>query len=165
MPLLVALLVAVAAEIAVLVAVGSAVGLLPTLALLILASVAGSWLLRRQGARTLRDLDQAVRAGQPPGPHLVDGTILAAAGLLVLLPGFLSDALALLLLIPPVRTRAGRWLVARLTARARRQAAAWPGFAAPRQHASGPEVVDVTDFTVRPDAPPSTPRTGPAELT
>lgn len=90
-------------EITVLVLVGQAIGLLPTLLLLILASVAGLWLLRREGTRTLTRFQEAVRHRRVPHRELVDGVLIAAAGVLVLVPGFVSDVLALALLFPPTR--------------------------------------------------------------
>ncbi len=104
MPVLLALFVAAAVEVAVLVAVGDAIGVLPTIGLLILASVVGAWLLRREGTRTLAAFRNAVRTRRPPHRELVDGVLIVAAGVLIVLPGFISDVLALLLLLPPTRS-------------------------------------------------------------
>jgi UPF0716 protein FxsA len=118
-PVLLLLLVAAIAEITVLVLVGQAIGLLPTLLLLILASVAGMWLLRREGARTLVSYQRTVRAGRVPAREALDGVMLAAAGVLVILPGFISDVLALALLFPPTRALVTRRLAASAQRRAR----------------------------------------------
>ncbi|HET9142816.1 FxsA family protein [Actinophytocola sp.] len=118
MPVLLFLLIAAIAEITVLVLVGQAIGFLPTVLLLILASLAGMWLLRREGARTLVSYQQAVRSGRVPAKEMIDGVLLAAAGVLVIAPGFISDVLALALLFPPTRGLVSR----RLTAAAERRA-------------------------------------------
>ena len=104
MPVLLALFVAAVMEVAVLVAVGDAIGVLPTIGLLILASIVGAWLLRREGTRTLSAFRDAVRTRRPPHRELIDGVLIAAAGVLIVLPGFVSDVLALLLLLPPTRS-------------------------------------------------------------
>lgn len=111
MPVLLALLVALVVEVAVVVTVGGAIGLLPTLALLLLAGLLGAWLLRREGVRTLGALNDAVRSRRVPQREVADGVLLAAAAVLVVLPGFVSDVLGLLLLLPPTRAVARRWLL------------------------------------------------------
>jgi UPF0716 protein FxsA len=117
-PVLLLLLVAMVVEITVLVVVGQAIGLLPTILLLILASVVGLWLLRREGARTLMSFQQALRANRVPHREMIDGVLIAAAGMLVLVPGFVSDVLGLALLFPPTRAL----LTRRLTRVAERRA-------------------------------------------
>lgn len=103
MPVVLILLAATAVELTVLIAVGHAIGVLATIALLILASLAGAALLRREGARTLRAFLGALRTRRPPHQEVVDGMLIAAAGVLIVLPGFVSDVLGLLLLLPPIR--------------------------------------------------------------
>ena len=102
-PVLLLLLLGSIVEITVLVLVGQAIGVLPTILLLIAASVVGMWLLRREGARTFAAFQQALRERRVPQRELADGFILGAAGVLILLPGFVSDVLALGLLFPPTR--------------------------------------------------------------
>lgn len=103
MPILLILLVAAVVEVAVLVAVGDAIGVLPTIGLLLLASLVGAWLLRREGSRTLRAFADAARTRRPPHRELVDGVLIAASGVLIVVPGFVSDVIALLVLLPPTR--------------------------------------------------------------
>ncbi|MGH4010605.1 MAG: FxsA family protein [Pseudonocardiaceae bacterium] len=103
MPILLILLVATIVELAVLIAVGKAIGVLPTIGLLILASVVGAVLLRREGLRTLVAFREAVSTRRPPHRELLDGMLIATAGVLIVLPGFVSDVLGLLLLLPPIR--------------------------------------------------------------
>jgi UPF0716 protein FxsA len=118
-PVLLLLLVGMFVEITVLVLVGQAIGLLLTILLLILASVAGMWLLRREGARTFRSFQEALRERRVPHRELVDGALLTAAGVLIILPGFVSDLLALALLFPPTRALVSRRLVGVAERRAR----------------------------------------------
>ncbi|HYC03941.1 MAG TPA: FxsA family protein [Azospirillaceae bacterium] len=89
-------------EIAGFIWVGGAIGAGPTLALIVLAAVAGVWLIRRQGLSTLRAAATDARSGAPL-QGAFDGLCLALAGVLLFIPGFLSDLLALPLLLPPVR--------------------------------------------------------------
>ena len=103
MPILVLLLVAAVVEISVLVVIGQAIGVLPTLGLLILAGVLGTWLVRREGRRTLREVNDAFRSKRPPNKELADGALIAIGGILIILPGFVSDVLGLLCLFPPTR--------------------------------------------------------------
>ncbi|HEV7829374.1 MAG TPA: FxsA family protein [Pseudonocardiaceae bacterium] len=103
MPVLLILLVATVVELTVLIAVGHAIGVLATIALLILASLVGAALLRSEGARTLSAFLEALRTRRPPHQELLDGMLIAIAGVLIVLPGFVSDILGLLLLLPPIR--------------------------------------------------------------
>jgi UPF0716 protein FxsA len=103
MPLLVVLVLAIAAEIAVVVAIGNVIGALWTILLLIAVSAVGVSLLRRQGMRTITGLTDALRNRRDPQPEMVDGALIGVAAALILFPGFLSDVAALLLLFPPTR--------------------------------------------------------------
>jgi UPF0716 protein FxsA len=103
-PILLLLLVATIVEITVLILVGQAIGILATIGLLILASVVGMWLLRREGNRTLTAFQEAVRTRRVPHREMADGVLIVAAGALILVPGFVSDVLALFLLFPPTRS-------------------------------------------------------------
>jgi UPF0716 protein FxsA len=103
-PLLVILFVGVPfAELYVLIQVGHAIGVLDTLALLILVSVVGAWLAKREGLSVLRRMQAALDAGRVPGVELIDGFLILMAAALMLTPGFLTDIVAILLLLPPVR--------------------------------------------------------------
>lgn len=102
--ILVLLLVTAVVEIGVLVLVGQAIGVLPTIGLLIAGAVIGGWMLRREGRRTLHEFREAARLRRPPERELSDGVLIALAGLFVLLPGLVSDVAGLLLLVPFVRT-------------------------------------------------------------
>lgn len=91
------------AEIAGFVIVGRTVGLAATLGLVMLGFVVGSFLLRRQGIGILRRMSTEGRTGAMPGRELLNPAMNVIAALLFIIPGFLSDILAILLLIPQIR--------------------------------------------------------------
>ena len=95
------------AELYVIIQVGHVLGVLNTLALLVLVSLVGAWLMKREGLSTWRRAQRQVDTGKVPGAELIDGALILLAGALLLAPGFLTDAVGLLLLLPPVRA-AGR---------------------------------------------------------
>lgn len=97
------LLVVPLVELAVIVQVAEEVGVLETLALLILVSVAGAWLLKQQGLATWRSLQETTARGAMPTKEVADGALILFGGALLLTPGFVTDAVGLLLLIPPTR--------------------------------------------------------------
>jgi UPF0716 protein FxsA len=99
----VSLLLYVVAEVAAVWAVGSAVGVLGTLALLLAGAFLGSWLARREGGKAFRAFLATARAGRPAHNEITDGMLVALGGLLIMLPGFVSDVAGLLLLLPPTR--------------------------------------------------------------
>ena len=118
LPLLILLFIGVPfAEIYVLLQVGHAIGVLNTLALLVLVSVVGAWLAKREGIGVLRRMQAAVNAGRVPGVELIDGFLILLAAALMLTPGFLTDIVAILLLLPPVRAVVRRELRRRLARR------------------------------------------------
>lgn len=100
------------AEILVAIEVARAIGVLPTLLLLILAWPLGTWAIRTQGAAAWRRLTLTVAEGRAPGRELLDGSLILLGGLLLLVPGFITDAIGLILLLPPTRA-AMRPLLAR----------------------------------------------------
>lgn len=87
-------------EISLLVAVGSAIGVLPLILLMIAISAAGMWLLKLRGVFTLLQIRQQVSQGQIPTQAVINSVFFALSGILLLIPGFLSDILAILLLLP-----------------------------------------------------------------
>lgn len=90
-------------EIAGFVLVGNAIGLWPTLALVIVTSMIGAILLRIQGVSVLQEANRESQEGRLPGKSLVSGAMVVIAGVLLILPGFFTDIVGLLLFIPPVR--------------------------------------------------------------
>jgi UPF0716 protein FxsA len=100
-------------EIAIFIKVGQTIGLLPTLALVIGAALLGGLLLRAQGMSVLSQLRRNVSAGQMPARTIADTMMIGLAAIFLVLPGFLSDVVALLLLVPGVRS----WIYAALAKR------------------------------------------------
>jgi UPF0716 protein FxsA len=92
------------AEIAGFVLVGRAVGLWGTLGLVVGTAILGGLLMRSQGMHLLRQISQESQEGRVPGRALVDGAMIVVAGVLLLLPGFITDIIGILLFIPAVRT-------------------------------------------------------------
>jgi len=91
------------AELYVLIQVGHAIGVLNTLGLLLLVSIVGAWLAKREGIGVIRRMQAALEAGRVPGAELVDGFLILLAAALMITPGFLTDIVAIFLLLPPVR--------------------------------------------------------------
>ena len=112
MPLLIFLTIFVGApliELYLLIEVGSVIGALPTIALSLLTAALGGWLVRMQGFAVLFRAQAAMAANEIPAIELVEGALLLLVGLALLLPGFVTDAVGFLLLIPPLR----RWVIVR----------------------------------------------------
>lgn len=137
--LLLALIVVPIAEIAVFIEVGRWVGLWPTLLGIVLSAVIGAALLRRQGLKTVRDAQAALRRDELPVRQLFDGLCLFLAGAFLLTPGFITDTVGFLLLVPPVRAAIGRRLWEALRRRGR-VTVTTPGRRPGR--AAGAEVID-----------------------
>lgn len=91
------------AEIAVFILVGGVIGALPTILLIILSAILGSVLLKRQGAAAMQALKADMDAGEVQASAVGETITIALAGLLLLTPGFITDAIGLALFIPPVR--------------------------------------------------------------
>ena len=96
----------VVAELYTIVKVAEAFGVLDAVALLIVVSMLGAALAKRQGIHVLRRLQTTVAEGRVPSAEIVDGFLVLVAAFLMILPGFLSDGVALLLLLPPIRALA-----------------------------------------------------------
>jgi UPF0716 protein FxsA len=90
-------------ELYLLIQVGSEIGALPTIGLSILTAILGTYLVRVEGFAVLLRVRDMVDSGETPALEVLDGALLLIAGLMLLLPGFLTDALGFLLLIPPLR--------------------------------------------------------------
>lgn len=105
-------------EIALFIKVGGLIGVLPTLSLVVLALLAGVALIRQQGLNTLDQLSRDLENGRSDGDHLAHSALKVVAGILLILPGFLTDAVALLLMVPPIRTLLIRWGASKVTVRA-----------------------------------------------
>ena len=104
------------AELYVIIQVGQAVGALNTIGLLILISAVGAWLAKREGMGVWKRFQRQVESGSVPGKEIADGVMILFAAALLMTPGFLTDLLAISLLLPPVRA-AIRAVVLRRAAR------------------------------------------------
>lgn len=101
-------------EIAGFVVVGRQIGVLPTLGLIIASGIAGTLLMRLQGFGVMTRIRGEVEAGRDPSRNLAHGVMILLAGLLLLIPGFVSDIIGLLLFVPPIRDLAWRFLARRI---------------------------------------------------
>lgn len=114
--LLVLLLVVVPiAELYVIIQVGQAIGVLPTIGLLIFDSLFGAWLLRREGRAVWQRFRSTIDRGAVPAKETADGVLVIAGGALMMTPGFLSDILGILMLAPPTRALLRKLLIHRVT--------------------------------------------------
>jgi UPF0716 protein FxsA len=101
-------------EIVVIIKVGGLIGAWPTVGLIFLTAIAGTALVRAQGFQILARAQDSLARGQFPAEELFDGMNLLAAGILLLTPGFVTDAFGLVLLVPPLRRRIAGWIWRRL---------------------------------------------------
>jgi UPF0716 protein FxsA len=97
-------------ELYVIIQVGQAIGALETIGLLVVISVVGAWLAKREGLGVWRRIQAQLDAGRVPGADVLDAFLILLAGALLLTPGFLTDVLAILLLFPPTRALVRRAL-------------------------------------------------------
>ena len=114
-------------EILVLLAVGQAIGGWPTFLLLVATSLLGVWLIRREGGKAWRALEQAVRSGRMPAREIADGVVVLVGGALLVAPGFVTDVLGLLLVLPFTRPVARSMLAAVISRRLVAQTARFTG--------------------------------------
>jgi len=136
-------------ELALLIKTGQLIGLWPTLGLVVAAGLLGASILAHQGLSVLRRTQASLAQGRPPVAPVLDGVFLLLAGALLITPGFLTDVLALLLLIPAVRHGVARWGVKQLVKRAQVQFKATggriDGAPGPSPSGSGPAKGPVID--------------------
>jgi UPF0716 protein FxsA len=104
-------------ELYVIIQVGQQIGALWTVVLLLLVSVVGTWLVRREGVRAWSNFRAALQGGRPPTAEVVDGALVLFGGALLLTPGFLTDILGLALVFPPTRAVVSRAVRARVRSR------------------------------------------------
>ena len=101
-------------ELYLLIKIGGAIGFFPTIALVLLTAVIGSQLVRRQGLTVLSRIRESQARGEMPALPMLDGAALLLAGFMLLTPGFLSDALGFVLLVPGLRQKIARRLLSRV---------------------------------------------------
>jgi len=136
------------AEVWVIVQVGSSLGIVTTVALLIGVSVFGTALAKHEGVRVFRSFMTAIDKGEMPSRDIIAGACLLLSGLLFLVPGFVTDVLGILLLLPPVRGGLARFVLRRRSGRSNVRVV--------RATYSGP-IVDVEVTSDRPSLGSSTP--------
>lgn len=122
-------------ELYVLIEVGSRIGAFPTIALSIFTAVLGGALVRLQGFSVLFRVQQAMAKGEVPALELMEGAMLLLVGVALLLPGFITDAVGFLLLIPPLR----RWVILWIL---RSQGVLRPGARPPREGGHGGRYIE-----------------------
>lgn len=116
-----------AAEVFVAIKIAEAIGVLLMLLLLIAGWPVGMWALRSQGRIAWRRLSDAIAARRPPGREVLNGALVVLGGMLMLVPGFISDVLGAFLLLPPTRALARMALVRNLHRRVVVRAARFGG--------------------------------------
>jgi UPF0716 protein FxsA len=130
----------------VLLAIGRALGLWPTLALVVLTGLAGAWLAKAEGRRVLRGWQGALAEGRVPDEGILSGALVLAGGVLLVSPGVITDVVGLALLFPPTRRLAAAGLRAYLGRQLRSGHLRVVTFGAePRRRGpAADEIVDVT---------------------
>jgi UPF0716 protein FxsA len=106
------------AELYVIFQVGDAIGIVPTLAILVADSLLGSWLLKSQGRAVWQRFNETLGQGRVPHREIVDGVLVIFGGAFLITPGFITDVIGVLLLLPPTRALFRRQLQKRLELRA-----------------------------------------------
>ncbi len=114
MPLLVLFIAIPLIEIALFIQIGGWLGLWPTLLIVVVTAIIGSYLVRQQGARELAQLRSSFSELRDPSESLANGAMILFSGALLLTPGFFTDFVGFALLIPPVRARVYQYLRARV---------------------------------------------------
>jgi UPF0716 protein FxsA len=111
-----------------------------TLAICVLTGVVGGALVRHQGTRAWGEIQGSLGRNEAPAETLVSGLVLLMVGVILILPGFITDAVGFLLLIPPLRRQAARWLVAHFEGKvaASQQIHFGPGFGPGSGFGAGP---------------------------
>lgn len=100
-------------EIAVLIKIGSIIGVWLTLIIIVTTFILGTWVLRLQGMGVAKRFMAATRSGEPPVEPMMEAMLLMFAGGCLIAPGFITDCIGLVLLIPVMRQATARWIIAR----------------------------------------------------
>ncbi|OEF29415.1 FxsA family protein [Vibrio rumoiensis] len=101
-------------EIALFIQVGGLIGLWPTIAIVLITAFVGASLVRSQGIQTLMSVQSRLQQGELPAQQIIEGVMLAVAGVLLLTPGFMTDALGMLTLLPAPRAAIAKQLMKRV---------------------------------------------------
>lgn len=150
-------------EITLFIQIGGLIGLWPTLAIVVLTAVIGTSLVRTQGALALGQLRGSLNELRDPTEPLAHGAMILVAGVLLLTPGFFTDACGFALLIPPIRAAAFRFVKSKVTVA--RFEYGQPQNGRPQPQAHRPGAGDVIDGEYREVDPPKPPANGPSGWT
>jgi UPF0716 protein FxsA len=101
-------------EISLFIQVGSILGVWATIGVVLLTAFVGASLVRSQGVQTLLTVQQRLRAGELPAQQILEGVLLAVAGILLLTPGFMTDIMGLAVLLPAPRAFLARRLMTKM---------------------------------------------------
>jgi UPF0716 protein FxsA len=101
-------------EIGLFIQVGGFLGLWPTIALVLITAFVGASLVRSQGIQTLMSVQGRLEQGELPAQQIFEGVMLAVAGVLLLTPGFMTDALGMLVLLPVPRAAIAKYLMSKM---------------------------------------------------
>jgi UPF0716 protein FxsA len=146
-------------EIAGFVVVGQQIGLFYTLALVVAAGVLGAVMLRVQGFGVMTRVRRELDAGGDPSRELAHGAMILLAGVLLLIPGFITDIVGLLLFLPPIRDAAWRFLRSRVSVSTRGfggfSASGWSAGTGPGRRRDGKTIdLDVDEYSSGPNGGP-----------
>jgi UPF0716 family protein affecting phage T7 exclusion len=149
-------------ELAIFVQVAQWIGILEALGLLILSSIVGVFIVRHQGLGVYRRVRAEIRAGIVPTVQLVDGLLILIAGVLLILPGFITNVLGLLLLLPPVRNIAHRVLRRRFSVRVANRVVKVVNTRGGTSSGAAPDAIEVLPPAPR-QLPPTPPESRPPD--
>ena len=107
-------------ELAILIQVGQEIGVLNTIAIVVITAAVGAWLAKAEGLGVLRRVRKSIEAGVPPSTELIDGAFILVGGALLLTPGLVTDAAGFLCLIPVTRKVMRRWALQKIMRRIKR---------------------------------------------
>ncbi len=130
-------------EIFVFVQVASWIGVLDAMGVLLLISLIGVAIVWKQGASAWRRIRNELATGKVPGAALIDGGLIFLAGVLLIIPGYVSDACGLLLLVPPVRAGVRGMLRRRYTVQVSAATDTWSSSPSPTRRPPEPPAIDV----------------------
>jgi UPF0716 protein FxsA len=150
-------------EIALFIQIGGLIGLWPTLLIVVITAIVGTWLVRSQGLQTLMNLRRSMAELSDPSEPLAHGAMILFAGALLLTPGFFTDGVGFALLVPQVRRSAFGWLRTRIRMQSFQMG---PGpAAAPRGPTRRPPQDRVIEGEYEEVSPPKTPTHRPSGWT
>ncbi len=98
-------------ELYLLIKIGSEIGVLETIMIVVLTGIIGAWLAKREGFQILMDINNSMSRGRTPAMEMVEGVLIFAGGAMLLTPGFLTDTLGFMVLIPQIRVFFAKQLI------------------------------------------------------